>query len=79
MQTVTVRGRARPGTRRHLFTGGCGLPGMFPPYTGLSLSVADLMWNDPKTADVNLILQDLTVIETHRVRLTFTITFTYIP
>ena len=26
-----------------------------------------LQWNDPKTADVNLLLQDLSVVETHRV------------
>jgi len=28
-----------------------------------------LQWNDPKTADVNLLLQDLSVVETHRIKL----------
>ena len=29
--------------------------------------LSGLQWNDPKTADVNLLLQDLSVVETHRV------------
>lgn len=60
MEEVTVRPVDRTEHSRHqLFTGGC-------MFASCHLS-SDLHWNDPDTADVNLILKDLTVIQTHKV------------
>ena len=76
MARVTVTQRARPEDRDALFTGGrprrqttC-----FPTVFLKNDFYAGLQWNDPKTADVNLLLQDLSVVGTHRVRPTISLT-----